>query len=68
MSHRNTSRTWKNTKTQTQRKIGFFYKQKEMIPLTNEDTKFYEEQKVCHICKEEYCNNENDKNKNKFKL
>ena len=39
-----------------------------MIPLTNEDTKFYEEQKVCHICKEEYCNNENDKNKNKFKL
>ena len=39
-----------------------------MIPLTNEETKFYEEQKACHICKEEFCTNENDKNKSKFKL
>ena len=27
------------------------YKEKEMIQLTNEETKSYEEQKVCYICK-----------------
>ena len=27
------------------------YKEKEMIPLTDNENKFYEEQKVCHICK-----------------
>ena len=26
------------------------YAKKEMIPLTNEETEFYEKQKVCHIC------------------
>ena len=26
-------------------------KKKEMIPLTDKEIKFYEEQKVCHICK-----------------
>ena len=26
-------------------------KKKEMIPLTDEETEFYENQKVCHICK-----------------
>ena len=25
-----------------------------MIPLTNEENEFYEKQKVCHICKEEF--------------
>ena len=37
-----------------------------MILLTNEEKEFYEKQKVCHICKEEVCTDENDKNT--FKL
>ena len=27
------------------------YKEQEMIPLTDKEIKFYERQKVCHICK-----------------
>ena len=27
------------------------FKEKEMIQLTEEETKSYEEQRVCHICK-----------------
>ena len=34
-----------------------------MIPLTDEENKFYEEQKVCHICKKEFCYDNNEKNK-----
>ena len=34
-----------------------------MIPLTDSDNKFYEEQKVCHICKKEFCYDEKEKNK-----
>ena len=30
------------------------YEEKKMKPLTNSDNKFYEEQKVCHICKKEF--------------
>ena len=40
------------------------YKKKEMIPLT--ETEFYEKQKVCHICKKEFCTDYGDKNE--FKL
>ena len=40
------------------------YKEKEMIPLTDEENKSYEEQEVCHICKEKFCL---DKNDEKFK-
>ena len=40
------------------------YEEKEMIPLTDEENKSYEEQEVCHICKEESCL---DKNDEKFK-
>ena len=29
-------------------------KKKEMIPLTDEETKSYEKQKVCPICKKEF--------------
>ena len=29
------------------------FKEKEMIPLTDKETKPYEEEKVCHICKKE---------------
>ena len=36
-------------------------KEKEMIPLTDEENKSYEEQKACHIC-EEFCTNEDDEN------
>ena len=31
------------------------YKEKEMIPLTDEEIKFYEKQKECHVCKKEFC-------------
>ena len=30
------------------------YERKEMIPLTEEEIKSYEEQKVCHICKKSF--------------
>ena len=40
------------------------FEEKEMIPLTNKEIKSYEKQKVCHICKEKFCN---DKNKKKVK-
>ena len=42
------------------------YKEKEMILLTHEENKSYEGQEVCHICKEEFCTNEN--NENEFKV
>ena len=37
-----------------------------MIPLTNEENKSYEKQKVCYICKKEFSTVENDGNA--FKL
>ena len=42
------------------------YEEKDMIQLTNEETKSYEEQNVCHICKKEFISDKNDKNS--FKL
>ena len=30
-------------------------KKKEMILLTDEENKSYEEQEVCHICKKKFC-------------
>ena len=42
------------------------YKEKELIPLTDEENKFYEEQKECHICKKEFCYDKNEGSK--FKL
>ena len=33
-----------------------------MIPLTGEETKSYEKQKVCLICKKEFSTDKNDKN------
>ena len=38
------------------------YKEKEMIPLTNEENESYEEQEVCHICIEKFCKHEDDEN------
>ena len=42
------------------------YEEKEMIPLTDKETKPYEKQKVCYICKKEFSTDE--KEKNAFKL
>ena len=37
------------------------FEEKEMIPLTNKEIKSYEKQKVCHVCKEKFCNDKNKK-------
>ena len=37
-------------------------KKKEAIPLTDEENKSYETQKVCYMCKKEFNTDENDKN------
>ena len=37
------------------------YEKKEMMPLTDEETKSYEKQKVCHICKKEFSTDKSDK-------
>ena len=36
-------------------------KQREMTSLKDEETTFYQSQKVCHICKEKFCYDENKK-------
>ena len=38
------------------------YEKKEMIPLTDEETEFYEKQKFCYICKKEFSTDKNDEN------
>ena len=42
------------------------FKEKDMIPLSDEEIEFYKKQNVCHICKKEFCYDKNEKNK--FKL
>ena len=42
------------------------YAKKEMIPLTNEEKETHENQKICSICEQEFCTDEN--NKKEFKL
>ena len=42
------------------------FEKKEMIPLTNEEKKSYENQKICHICEIEFCTDKNDEKE--FKL
>ena len=42
-------------------------KKKEMILLTDIETEFYENQKVCHICKKEFSTDKNDKNHHKVR-
>ena len=40
-----------------------------MIPLTYEENKSYKEQEACHICKEKFCMDKDDRNyKNKRKV
>ena len=40
----------------------FNYEEKEMILLTDKETKSYENQKVCYICKKEFTTEGSDKN------
>ena len=42
------------------------YEKKEIIALTDEEKETYENQKICYICEQEFCMNEN--NKKEFKL
>ena len=42
------------------------YEQKEMIPLTDNENKYYEEEKEYHICQNKFCYDQNEKMK--FKL
>ena len=42
------------------------FEKKDMIPLTDDEIKYYEKRKYCHICKRKFCTDENGKNK--FKL
>ena len=42
------------------------YEKKEMIPLTEKEKETYENQKICHMCEQEFCTSE--KNKKEFKL
>ena len=35
------------------------YEQKEMTPLTDDENRYYEEQKEYYICKKMFCNNKN---------
>ena len=37
------------------------YEYKEMIPLTDEEKESYENQEVYHICKKDFCNDEDKK-------
>ena len=43
-------------------KIVNYEKKKKMILLTDKETEFCENQKVCHICKKEFSTDKNDKN------
>ena len=38
------------------------YEEKEMIPLTEEENKSYQEQEACYICEEKFCMDKDDKN------
>ena len=38
-----------------------------MVPLTDYETKYYEKQKYCHICKEKFCTHENDEKFEKYR-
>ena len=37
------------------------YKEKKLIPLTDKEIKFYDEQKVCHICEKKFLYAKNKK-------
>ena len=33
-----------------------------MVPLTHKENNFYNKQEICHICKEKFCVDKDDKN------
>ena len=37
-----------------------------MTPLTDDENKYYEEQKECYICQKEFCYNKNERMKSKL--
>ena len=37
-----------------------------MVPLSHEESNFYNEQKICYICKEKFCMDKDDKRKVKY--
>ena len=39
------------------------FEEKEMIPLTDDEYKYYEKKKYCHICKKKFWYDKNNKNK-----
>ena len=43
-------------------------KEKEIIPLIDEENNSYKEQEVCHICKKKFCLDENDENFKKHQI
>ena len=43
------------------------YEKREMIPLSEEENKSYEEQDVCHICRKKFHFDENNKKYQKVK-
>ena len=43
------------------------YEKKKIIPLTNEEKEFHEKQKICYICKKEFCTDEKEFKQKKFK-
>ena len=45
-------------------KIIDYEKKQEMIPLSEEENKSYKEQETCHICKKNFCLDENNENEN----
>ena len=44
------------------------YKKRGIIPLTQEENNFYNEQEICYICKEKFCMDKDDKNYIKERL
>ena len=55
----------KDLKCQTMKIIN--YEKKKIIPLTNEEKEFHEKQKICYICKKEFCTNEKEFKQKKVK-
>ena len=55
-----TEKLCKKSKRQTMKIIN--YEEKEMIPLTKEENKFYDEQEISYICKEKFYMHKSDKN------
>ena len=57
-------RFWKDLRHHAMKIIT--YEEQEMMPLTNKQNKFHENQKVCYICKKEFITDKKDRNA--FKL